>query len=289
VIAGTPLRGGNLVFAVCHADDEAVWIGGLLHGLSQLGCLDLHVVCFSGGETRAAEFELARERAGYRAGVVLDLPLRPAPEPLPPLAGLLESGLEQLELAPGAIDLLITHSPYGDEHVNPHHRQAYRELRAWSKRRDVPFGFFTSVASPFAFHVPLLHELRREGTLHLLDLARCRPRVGGLLLGPDWRALATARYFLRFGIDQTTKAEMLACYGSVDQEEFRRGYAMYTSGSESLYVGDERGLLPLRRAIAAMGLPSPVDFFADVAPRNRVWSHIASLSSPLRRHRPRRT
>src|SRR5207253_2367150 len=116
--------------------------------------------------------------------------LRPALEALPESDGLLERGLELLGLQPPEIALLVTHSPYGDEHVNPHHRQAHHELRRWAARRRVPFGFFTTVASPFAVHVPLLHDLRRFEKLHLLELARCRPRLRGLVLGRSWRALA---------------------------------------------------------------------------------------------------
>jgi hypothetical protein len=253
----------RIVFAVCHADDEAVWIGALLHGLAQFDFLDVSVACFSGAGERSPEFEAARAVAGYDRGALLDLPLRSALEPLPPTGELLEQALGELELAPEAIDLLVTHAPYGDEHLNPHHRQAHVELRAWSERKSVPFGFFTTLPSPFALHRPLLTDLRRRGPLHLLQLARCRPTVQGRLLTRSWRPLGTARYFAQFLGDADSKRRMLECYRSVDQEEFRDGYAMYTSACESVYVLDERGGRVLREVHAAMDAPHPTDLFRD--------------------------
>jgi hypothetical protein len=272
----SPLR---IVFAVCHADDEALWAGALLHGLSQFADLELEVICFSGGGIRAAEFAGAREVAGYAAGVVLDLPLRPALEPLPDTGTLTEKGLEELGRETRDVDLLVTHSPYGDEHVNPHHRQAFRELRKWSSRHDVPFGYFTTVASPFALHRSLLTDLRRHGTLHALQFARCRPTPRGLLLSREWRALARFRYFAQFLGDHDAKRRMLECYPSVDLTAFEAGYAMYTSACESIYVQDERGGAVIRRILAAMSVPSPVDLFGETAFSKVVAARAYSLKS----------
>jgi LmbE family N-acetylglucosaminyl deacetylase len=253
------------VFAVCHADDEALWAGALLHGLSQFPDVELDVICFSGGDVRAAEFARAQEVAGYRGGVVLDLPLRPAPEPLPETGGLLEQGLEKVGRRADEIDLLVTHSPYGDEHLNPHHRQAFRELHSWSSRHEVPFGYFTTVSNPFVLHRSLLTDLRRHEKLHAMQFARCRPTARGLFLTPGWRALAFFRYFAQFLGDYDVKRRMLECYASVDLAAFEAGYAMYTSACESLYVQDERGGEVIRRILAAMSAPSPVDLFGQAA------------------------
>lgn len=248
---------------MCHADDEAVWIGALLHGLAQFDFLDISVACLSGSGERTSEFDAARRVAGYGRGVLLDLPLRPAPEPLPDTGALFDQALKELALEPGSIDLLITHSPYGDEHVNPHHRQAHRELRAWSTRHNAPFGFFSTLPSPFMLHRPVLHELRRKGPLHLLQLARCRPSARGLVLARDWRLLGQARYFAQFLGDADAKRRMLECYASVDQDAFRAGYGMYTSACESLYLDDDRGFALVREIFDAMDAPSPVDLFYD--------------------------
>lgn len=255
----SPLR---VLFVVCHADDEAVWVGGLLHGLAALADVNPAVACLSGVGPRTPEFEAAKEVAGYRDGVLLDLPLRSALEPLPDTGRLLEEALDRMSLAVGEIDLLITHSPYGDEHIHPHHSQAHRELRRWSAQRNLPFGFFTSAPSPFSLHRSVLHELRRTEPLHLLQLARCRPTLRGLTLPRASSLLGRSRWFAQFLGDAAVKRRMLACYASVDQTAFQDGYAMYTSAAESLYLADDRGGAAIARIAEMLNTPSPVDLFA---------------------------
>ena len=254
-----------VLFAVCHADDEAVWVGGLLHGLSGISGVEPAVACLSGAGPRSPEFEAAKQTAGYERGVLLDLPLRPAPEPLPPTNNLLEVALEKLDMDAREVDLLLTHSPYGDEPLHPHHRQAHRELRRWCATRSIPFGFFTSAPSPFLVHRSVLRELRRTEPLHLLQFARCRPTLRGLVLPPQAALLGRSRWFAQFLGDADAKRRMLECYASVDQEAFRRGYGMYTSAAESLYLADDRGAAVIQRVVGRLGVPSPVDLFADTA------------------------
>ena len=38
----------QIVFVVCHPDDEAIWIGGLLQELSEIPYVRAYVVCLSG-------------------------------------------------------------------------------------------------------------------------------------------------------------------------------------------------------------------------------------------------
>lgn len=252
----------RILFAVCHADDEAIWVGGLLHGLSRVDGVEPLVACLSGAGPRSQEFEAAMRIAGYQHGVLLDLPLRSALEPLPATPALLETAISKLGVRPGDIDLLVTHSPYGDEHLHPHHQQAHRELRGWSGERGVPFGFFTSTPSPFLIHRSILRDLRRSEPLHLLQFARCRPTVRGLLLPPQSALLGRARWFTQFLGDADAKRQMLECYASVDQSVFHIGYGMYTSAAESMYIADDRGAAVIQAIADRLGVPSPVDLFA---------------------------
>ena len=91
----------NLVFAVCHPDDEALWVGGLLCELARLPFVNAYVVCLSGKDEqspRMKEFEAARQVSGYSGGIILGFPLRPAPNPLPDTALTLREGLAFLKL-----------------------------------------------------------------------------------------------------------------------------------------------------------------------------------------------
>lgn len=259
-----------IVFVVCHPDDEALWIGGLLHGLSHFDFVRTYVVCVSGADPdspREREFSAAQSVAGYTGGVVMGGPLRPAVERLPSIAATTEVGLERLGVATDEISLLITHSPYGDEHMNPHHIQAYQELLGWTCGERVPFGFFSSLPLPYLLHRPLLRNLRREGAaLHLLNFARCIP-TPGLVLNlrppPLRRRLRGPRYYLQFLGDIDTKRRILECYESINITQHVAGYAAFTSACESVYVFDGRGLNALEPVIAEMEVPGVADLFAS--------------------------
>lgn len=257
----------RIVAAVCHPDDEAIWIGGLLHEFSKFSFIEFHVVCLSGNDPtspRVAEFEQARQAAGYKSGVIVGGPLRSALAPLPDVGVSLETGLARLGLDIGSIDLVIGHAPYGDEQTNPHHVQSHRELKVWCARRGVPFGFFSCYPIPYFQHIPLVQVLRREGTLHLLHWSRCRPALGMLrrTLDPAFRRYQCPRYFVQFLTDGVAKARVLAAYQSIGLANHARTYSMFTDNAESLYLMDERGFAPLRAVMDAMGCPSEARPFA---------------------------
>jgi LmbE family N-acetylglucosaminyl deacetylase len=259
----------NVVFVVCHPDDESLWAGGMLHGLSGFDFVRTWVVCVSGADPdspRAAEFAAALDVAGATGGAVLGGPLRGANDPLPDIAVTAQAGLERLGVPVADVDLLVTHSPYGDEHLNPHHVQAYEQLVSWSREAGVPFGWFSVVLLPWLLHQPLLHGLRRHGeTFHLLSLARCLPTPGLALRLRD-RArrgrLSPPRYHAQFAGDVAVKRRMLECYRSIDLPAHEAGYGAFTTAAESLYLMNRRGLAPLQRIADAMTTPGPSDLFA---------------------------
>jgi LmbE family N-acetylglucosaminyl deacetylase len=261
----------NVVFVVCHPDDESLWTGGILHGLAGFDVVRTYVVCLSGNDAaspRGAEFEAATGVAGVTAAVVLGRPLRPAGEPLPDIAATTREGLGRLGLKPSEIDLLVTHSPYGDEHLNPHHVQAYEELLRWTRAQRIPFAWFSVLPHPLLLHQPLMHGLRRHGaSFHLLNLARCLPTPRLLLRLRDAglrERLRPPRYYLQFAGDQGAKRRMLECYQSIDLAEHEAGYAAFTSAVESLYLMDAGGLAAFKPIVRAMAPPGPANLFAGL-------------------------
>src|SRR5258708_1979045 len=100
----------NVVFVVCHPDDESLWVGGLLHGLSSFECVRTWVVWVSGDEVespRPGEFHAALNVARATGGVVMGGALRRAPEPLPDVAATTRDGLQCLGLATADVDVLL--------------------------------------------------------------------------------------------------------------------------------------------------------------------------------------
>jgi LmbE family N-acetylglucosaminyl deacetylase len=265
-------RPRQVVFFVCHPDDEALWVGGLVSGLGRFG-VEVSVICASGGgqgSVRAAEFQSAREVAGYKRGLVLGGPLRAANEPLPPLALTLEAGLTQLGIDPSEVALLVTHSPYGDEHRHPHHKQAYQELKQWAQGSRVPFGFFSCMPLPWLQHQPIAASLRRAHGLSLIGVFECRPAVQSAAMidgGGRTTSEESPRYYFQFDIDVPAKARMLARYPSIDLEKHATGYVMFGASFEALYVFDEKGAAVLFDLYRQMDHSGVDDLFAEICSR----------------------
>jgi LmbE family N-acetylglucosaminyl deacetylase len=255
-------RSYNLVFAVCHPDDEALWVGGLLCELARLPFIKAYVVCLSGNDPRSprmGEFDAARESAGYAGGVILGFPLRPAPDPLPDTALTLRDGLARLNLREGDVDLVITHSSYGDEHKHPHHRQAFSEIGRWCRESGIPFGYFSCLPFTWLRHIPFAVDLRRLGTLHLLNASKCEPVFsdGHYEADPSLSSrFELPKYYLQFLTDAPAKTRMLGCYRSINLAQHEHGYAMFTSACEAIYLNDDRAFKPWRAVIDAMDVPA---------------------------------
>jgi LmbE family N-acetylglucosaminyl deacetylase len=254
----------TVVIAVCHPDDEVIWVGGLIAALSRYHFLRVLVICLSGNDPaspRVAEFAAARSVAGYERGVILGGPLRGANDPLPPLGPVLEEGLARLGVAHSDIALLITHPAHGDEHTHPHHRQAFADLSAWSAKEGVPFGFFSYMPLPHLCHRPMLQSMRRDRRFHVVNLAECELAWPGIF----WRSLNRRhpRYYLLFSVDPELKRRMLDCYRSINLDAHIDGYAMTTANVEGLYLCDSYAIKIFHELLDAMPPPAVHNALAE--------------------------
>lgn len=272
----------NIVFVVCHPDDEAIWVGGLLYELSKFQNMRAYVICLSGRDPnspREREFDQARREANYAGGVVMGFPLRPAGQPLPNTAETVIEGLKVLGLAEENVDLLITHPCYGDEFCHPHHKQANGELKTWTANSKIPFGYFSCLPVPFFHHAPLMNEVRRggSGTFHLIQLSRCshmrsKEERGATFMPPLFRGGSLPmfedcpRYYIQFVTDAAAKARIVESYQSIDFPAHARNYTMITNPCEAIYLMDERGLEPFNSVIEQMKVPVALELFRSSEP-----------------------
>lgn len=251
------VRVHQVVLVVCHPDDEALWIGGLLHALSAFECVNVSVICLSGDDPcspRVQEFHQAQIVAGYKQGVVLGGALRNAMDPLPDIGDTLEQGLIALNIPLHSISLLITHSPYGDEHMHPHHMQAAEELARWTQCKDIPYGYFSCLPMPHCALYPRLRAYVRKDECFLLQgFFECRYSFSHNLLKYLLRnSYLFPKYFLQFVTDGNAKQKMLGCYKSIDLPAHENGYGMFINNVECIYLMDYRALIPFSKVMNEM-------------------------------------
>lgn len=255
----------NLLFVVCHPDDEALWVGGVIHGLSQIQGIKVHVICLSGKDEnspRPTEFDAAMKIAGYESGVVLGGALRPANQPLPSIPKTVRLGLDQLCIQTSEVSLLVTHSPFGEEHMHPHHVQASVELYQWALDQGLPFGFFACLPIPTCCLQPSLRNMKRKGAMQILNFAKCRITwLGRLIKLYEKKPYRYPSYYIQFLTDLTIKKAMLDCYQSIDLQLHEEAYAMFNNNCESLYLFDERGVNVFQYLMQQMDVPGCVDYF----------------------------
>ena len=228
----------KILFVIAHPDDESLWIGGTLSFLSQRPEVETYVICATGAQDqhRAQEFEAAINIAGVKNWFIgnEDIP-KSGGIPLSDTTRALSNGINQFGIQMGDFDLIVTHSFYGDEHLHCQHSQLFQIMYEMSSTRLVPFGFFSTATVPYFKLQPVMLDMRRDGSTHIINNCYCEGNYRGL----------SPYKFYQFKIDSDTKSKMLKCYQSINEEEHQKGYASWDSDIESIYVLDARGAKPL--------------------------------------------
>jgi LmbE family N-acetylglucosaminyl deacetylase len=273
----------NLVFAICHPDDEAIWVGGLLSSLSRLNAFNIFVVCLSGQDPsspRIEEFEACQRIGGFR-GAIGGFPLRKAMERLPNCGATLDEILsKKLGIGNYEVDLLVTHSPYGDEQKHPHHSQAFEEIKRYADQNKIPFAFFSMLPVPFFSLNPIQSSALRNQDFQVIGTYRCSRRISLIRLLWDWR-LAVFRQvpfaYFQFLTPLIEKMKMLECYKSVGLDQHYQSYAFSTNPCEAIYVYEKRSYELLNSTFNGMKISGNPDLFSEYLLKNRYSGWLVKI------------
>lgn len=257
-----------ILVVVAHPDDEAIWFGASICGLVNDLNQQVAILCLSGHDSnsvREEEFRQSQRIAGFQYGKVLGGALRSANDPLPSIQHSIETGLKDLNISLTQIQLVITHSPYGDEHRHPHHMQCFKSINKWCKSSHKPLAFFSTIPIPAGSMKPILQGLMRSNFFHITNISRCVFKISERLkyfnVAGSW---SVPKYYFQFVGQTEKKLAMLECYQSVGSNEFRDGYGMYTCNAESLYVLNFQGYEKLTAILDLAKYPATDHLFGQI-------------------------
>lgn len=243
----------NLVFVVAHPDDESLWIGGSLYFLNKFDFVNIHVICITGDKDkeRKNSFNEAMDICGINNKIVLDheIPTKGG-IPLQRVEDYFLQGLAKMNLPINDVDLLVSHSPYGDEHNHVQHMQLFYEILKKAIDHKIPFGFFSFFPIPYFKLTPLLLNAKRDFGTHFLNLSLCEKSNNMKINFPF------PQYFVQLQINSDIKKRMLKCYTTINQEEHQRGYFAWDSGVESFYLLQEKGTEVFKKIYEEMTSPT---------------------------------
>ena len=179
----------KVVFVVAHPDDESLWVGGLLNFLQKCKGVTPYVVCMTGRDhpLRFKEFTNAMKVVGIKNWAVGNISIPKTGEvPLLNIQNIFEECLNELKLDKEDIDLLITHSFYGDEHENLQHKQLFHHFYGCG----LPFAFFSNMTLPLEM-VSFMKDMKRQYNTHLINLVEVKNFL--------------ASHFVQFKVDEKVK------------------------------------------------------------------------------------
>lgn len=227
----------DILLIVAHPDDEVIWFGSSLYELIRLGDINVNVINLWGileppGSMQAVTpgykdidrkeqfYEVCKNMnySKYHIITDVDTPVyKRMPQTDENILREFNKALNIINL--NKIDLIVTHSYYGDEHKHPGHIITHRFSKNYADRNNIPFSFFSMLQIPNITHKSLLRTSYRKNDLHILNFSQCD---NGL-------------YYIQFQGNLKKKLESLKLYKAVDFQKHYDGYIGFSMVTEGLY------------------------------------------------------
>jgi hypothetical protein len=266
----------NVLLIVSHPDDEVIWFGGLLSILSRLDYINLYILCLSGNNARSRrknEFNQIMSKLKCRNFVFLRGQLKRSDQQISGISSKLFSALAVMRLNIIDLDLIVTHSPFGDEHAAPHHIQVSNTIFSWCRLNQVSFSFFSCIQLNNISHISLITNFKLLNDLILLNYSKCTQNlkqwiINNALLSPIWQP----KYFMQFFIRNKSKNKMLLTYKSIDVSAHKKAYIMASSPVEAIYFFDASGRNVFMEIVKRMSVPGAKILF----PHNKIVRNLLS-------------
>ena len=219
----------KILLVTAHPDDEVIWLGSTLHELSKKPNVQIKVICLWGALEKPGTMSAVtpgfsdwdREKHFYEActnqgytdcKIFVDENFNASANEYQTDENL-NTAFNTCSKDIGDYDIIITHSPNGDERKHPHHIRLYDFFRKFTLENDIPFGFFST-----------FENSKIQSSQFGKSIYKCEPNEFGV------------DYFLQFFTDVDKKLESMKIYKSVDFDKHYNDYYAMRTGNENLYI-----------------------------------------------------
>ncbi|MCB9227986.1 MAG: PIG-L family deacetylase [Deltaproteobacteria bacterium] len=244
----------TVLLIVAHPDDEVIWALGWVSCFQDMG-YTVCCLCLSGQDSlspREQEFARASESMGIR-GLVLGTPLLHAETLHTDLVKKTEEGIRRLAIKKESLRMVVTHSPYGDEHLHPHHMQIFREVRKFTRKAAIPFAFVSQILPPVYKFVPrsspFLIRFQRTSIIGVLNCSFRYMYYAYYYSRKTRHFPFFSKYVAMLSYSSEEKRKTLRdCYPSIDPDMHIDGYHSLSSNLEYLFFDDDHFRRELERS-----------------------------------------
>jgi len=226
----------NILLVVAHPDDEVIWCSSTLHELSKLDGIKIFVICLWAALEKPGSMQsvakgykdIDRKDQFYKACKELNFhkyclvfetnsPFTSFSFNENTMKHEFINALKNIEIE--RFDLLITHSPYGDERQHIGHKIVHRFCKNYCSANHIAFSFFSPILLNYS-HKPLLTSTLRVNELHLISYLKCDEEM----------------YCLIFQGNLGIKRKAINIYKAIDLPLHFKQYTSMTRVTDLIYI-----------------------------------------------------
>ena len=240
----------NILITTAHPDDELIWFGSTLYELSKFPNINIYCICFWGilekpGCMRAVtpgyqdidrknQFYQVSKAMNFKSSYIITETKHEVIQKNKQTDFVINeeffNALNIINIDIKNIDLLITHSFYGDERKHPHHIRMYDFFSKFTLDNNIPFSFFSILKISYISHSSILRSTYRKDKLHLLSFDKIDNSKLDITNKPQ--------YCIEFQGNLDKKIEYLKLYKAVDFNKHYNDYFGFSMITERLYFNE---------------------------------------------------
>lgn len=240
----------NILITTAHPDDELIWFGSTLYELSKFPNINIYCICFWGilekpGCMRAVtpgyqdidrknQFYQVSKAMNFKSSYIITETKHEVIQKNKQTDFVINeeffNALNIINIDIKNIDLLITHSFYGDERKHPHHIRMYDFFSKFTLDNNIPFSFFSILKISYISHSSILRSTYRKDKLHLLSFDKIDNSKLDITNKPQ--------YCIEFQGNLDKKIEYLKLYKAVDFNKHYNDYFGFSMIAERLYFNE---------------------------------------------------